>query len=146
VRSYGRAARWRDRILWFVIGCVFLIVSPLLPLAAELMVTRRITVLSMTLVATLYAISLTTSCRTAVSGWAGIIVGLVCGVSYGFSLGIGEDLRAAVTLYDGVLAATPWMTAVGCGIGFVLLMHLGERFSAHVLDGEPFPDFTRTRS
>lgn len=130
----------------FGVAVQFLLLFPLLPLGAELAFTSRITVSSLMLMTSTYAISLSMS-SNHIGRWAfGMTIGIVFSTLFGWSMGRGDGVMGpAYQLGDGFDAASGLVWGAIVGVGLTMLVHIFERAIRHVVDKEPFPEFLKGR-
>jgi hypothetical protein len=127
----------------FLVAVQFLLVFPLLPLGAELAFTGKINASSLMLVASTYAISLSTS-SVHVGRWAfGIMVGIIFSGLFGWTMGLGDDAIGPAYVLGGSSNGIGWLWVAGVGIGIIFGTHLWERVTRHIHDQEPFPEFLK---
>jgi hypothetical protein len=113
------------------LSCLFLhIALPLVPLAFEYAATGRIRSSSAHIVGSLYAISMGVSSRNRLLFGAGIVVGVLLAALFG-SIVASEEAAAAP---DDI--SLPLIT-----IGFLVIMHIAERYNRHVVDRAPYWEF-----
>lgn len=110
----------------YIFCLVLLITFPLLPLLLELWAAGRLSSQTVTLLGSVYAVSLTRSSRSGVPFVTGLIwLVLPLMFAFGYSVGHGSPLRGA-------------LQAALLVIALVAVAHALERWARHVLDLEPY--------
>lgn len=117
----------------FIVCCIFHFLVPLLPFAVELFADGRVSPGTLTVGTAVYVLAIGNSSRNAALFGISVALGIVYTILFG--LLIGKVPVASSRGPDIVI----WSVAL------FALFHGMERFGRHVMDREPFWEFTNRR-
>nr|VFJ91758.1 MAG: hypothetical protein BECKH772A_GA0070896_1003417 [Candidatus Kentron sp. H]VFJ92971.1 MAG: hypothetical protein BECKH772B_GA0070898_1003617 [Candidatus Kentron sp. H]VFJ99581.1 MAG: hypothetical protein BECKH772C_GA0070978_1003317 [Candidatus Kentron sp. H] len=112
----------------FLLSLLFHMLLPLLPLLIESWIRGTLGNHAITIVAAIYAMSISVSSKSRIFFGLYIFIGFMFSFAYGVTL-VNEHALSNLAQYAFI------------SITFVFLTHAGERWNAHVIDGEPYWNF-----
>jgi F0F1-type ATP synthase membrane subunit c/vacuolar-type H+-ATPase subunit K len=119
----GLPSEWQNFLFCFALH----VTLPLLPLGIEFWFSGRVDEKSAVLTAAMYSIAIGLSSRNLALFGLGLIQGVIFSAAFGF------------------LSKTPHLQSADigayCAIGFIMTVHVIERYNRHVIDQAPFLEF-----
>jgi cation transport ATPase len=125
----------------FLASVVLHLAMPLLPIAIEYIITRRIEESSMSLTASLYVVGIGLSSRNTTAFAFSLPCAILFAVVYGV---VATKQNVAINATISLTTGNATVIFITCAvvIFFFFVTHVFERYTRHVVDGEIFLDLS----
>lgn len=117
---------------------------PIAPLLFEKLLTDKVPLTSITLVAFMYAIAIGITSQRVLQLFIAIAEVVCLAVFYGSALQMHDNLDASKSVHvHGLKESFMWWVAAS-GMLLIYIMHAAERYDRHVQKLDPFLEFTKS--